>query len=80
MRIVKEILHPDYKITLYAWNNRYIIKVEQGYFEQTFKVDQFDVAGDADIEKLVSDTSFIAAILERFQSMAQSLHIALQKI
>jgi hypothetical protein len=78
MRVVKEIPHPDYKITLFAWNNRYIIKIEQGYLEQTFKIDQFEVAGDPDVEKLV-DATFIEEALERFQQMANSLRQALNR-
>jgi hypothetical protein len=78
MRVVKEIPHPDYKITLFAWNNRYIIKIEQGYLEQTFKIDQFEVAGDPDVEKLV-DATFIKETLERFQQMTNSLRQALDR-
>jgi NADP-dependent 3-hydroxy acid dehydrogenase YdfG len=79
MRILKEIPHQDYKITLYAWNNRYIIKIEQDFLEQTFKVNQFDVAGDEEIEKLI-DTAFIAEAIDRFRSMSQSLHEGLQRL
>lgn len=79
MRIVKEIPHPDFKITLYAWNNRYIIKIEQGLLEQTFKVNEFDVSGDADVEKLL-DEPFISQTIERFHSMSQSLREAMQRL
>ncbi len=79
MRIVKEIPHQDYKITLYAWNNRYIVKIEQDFLEQTFKMNQFDVAGDEEIEKLL-DNTFIAEAVGRFRSMSQSLHEALQRL
>jgi hypothetical protein len=79
MRILKEIPHHDYKITLYSWNNRYIIKLEQGFLEQTFKVNQFDVAGDEEIERLLDET-FINEAIDRFRSMSQSLHEGLQRI
>jgi len=79
MRIIKEIPHPDYKVTLYAWNNRYIIKIEQGLLEQTFKVNEFDITGDEDIENLLDET-FISQTIERFHSMSQSLHEALVRL
>jgi hypothetical protein len=75
MRVVKEIPHSDYKITIFAWNNRYIIKIEQGYLEQTFKIDQFEVAGDHVVENLL-DQVFLKEALERFQQMAMSLRQA----
>jgi hypothetical protein len=79
MRILKEITRPDCKITLYAWNNRYLIKVEQGLLEQTFKVNEYDVSEEADIEKML-DAAFLTQTLQRFEAMAHSLHSALQRI
>jgi hypothetical protein len=79
MRVVKEIPHPACKITLFAWNNRYIIKIELGYFEQTFKIDQFDVSGDDEVVKMV-DKDFLQQAIERFEKMAISLTQARQRI
>lgn len=71
MRIVGEIHHPQCKITLYAWNNRYLVKLEQGYFEQTFKIDQYDLTSEADLNAIVNE-DFIQLALKRFEEMAQS--------
>ena len=79
MRVVGEIPHPDCKITLFAWNNRYLVKLEQGYLEQTFKIDQFDVTSDADLLTIV-DSEFIDKALQRFAEMAQSWTTAIQKV
>ena len=79
MRIVGEIPHDVCKITLFAWNNRYLIKVEQGLLEQTYKVNQFDIATEADLYKLVDD-SFINDALNRFSEMDKSLQQALEKV
>lgn len=76
MRVIKEIVRSDCKITLFAWNNRYLIKVESGFLEQTFKVNEYDVSSEAEIERLVDDT-FLAETLQRFGSMSKSLHEAL---
>ncbi len=79
MRVVGEIPHPDCKITLFAWNNRYLVKLEQGYLEQTFKIDQYDVTSDADLLTIV-DSEFIDKALYRFAEMAQSWTTAIQKV
>jgi hypothetical protein len=79
MRIVGEVPHDVCKITLFAWNNRYLIKLEMGLLEQTYKVNQFDVASEADLYKLV-DASFISEAINRFQDMDNSLQLALERL
>ncbi len=75
MRVVGEIPHPEIKITLFHWNNRYLIKLEAGPFEQTFKVQQFDVSSEEDLKQIVNET-FLNQAIERFNDMAKSLHQA----
>lgn len=72
MRVVGEIPHGHLKITIFNWNNRYLIKLEDGAYEQTFKVSEFDIASDDDLRKLVDD-EFIKEAEARFHDMAQSL-------
>ena len=79
MRIIGEIPHSQCKITLYQWNNRYIIKLERGYLEQTFKVDQFELSSEKELHKLV-DENFLQQAVTRFESMEQSLSGALQSL
>lgn len=68
MRIVSEIPHPECKITLFNWNNRYLLKLEKGYLEQTYKIDQFEVPSDGDILKLL-DSEFMTRVLMCFDEM-----------
>jgi predicted HD phosphohydrolase len=77
MRIIGEIPHPQCKITLYHWNNRYVIKVEKGYFEQTFKVDQFELTSENDLHQLINNP-FMEEVVARFDAMEQSLALALK--
>lgn len=79
MRIIKELNHPACKITVYAWNNRYIIKLEDGLLEQTFKVNEFDVTHESEVETLLDDT-FLREALDRFGQMSRSLAEALQRV
>jgi hypothetical protein len=77
MRVVGEIPHPDVKITIFHWNNRYLIKLEAGPFEQTFKLEEYDLSSEGELKEIVNET-FIQQSIERFNSMAQSLRQATQ--
>ena len=79
MRIIGEIPHSLCKITLYHWNNRYIIKIEKGILEQTFKVDQFELSSEKELHTLV-DEIFLQQALTRFEDMEKSISGALQKL
>lgn len=79
MRVLKEIVTPDYRATIFNWNNKYLIKLETAMLEQTFKVSQFDVTGDADVEKLLNP-DFIEKALQRFSDMGRDLDQALGSI
>jgi hypothetical protein len=79
MRVVIEIPHPDFKVTVYDWNGKYLVKLETSMYEQTYKIRESDVTGDEDIKQLVSDEEFIRSVKERFGEMSKSLGEALQK-
>ena len=79
MRIIKEIPLPDYKVTIYHWNNRYLIKLEQGFLEQTFKIDQFEISSEEDILKIITDEIFLEQAMKRFAEMAGSLNEAVHR-
>jgi len=72
MRVVGEIPHPKLKITIFNWNNRYLIKLEAGFFEQTFKISELDITSEEDLKKMV-DTEFLQEAEARFDEMAQSM-------
>ena len=78
MRVVGEIPHPQCKITIFAWNNRYLIKLEQGLLEQTFKVNEYDVTSEAELYRIV-DEAFVEEAMERFAGMGESLRQAMQR-
>lgn len=78
MRVVGEISHPECKITLLSWNNRYLIKIEQGLFEQTFKINVADLTSESELIETV-DESFIRECLDRFPKMHESLVSAISR-
>lgn len=79
MRVVSEVPHPAVKITVFSWNGKYLIKLERGPFEQTYKVSEMDILDEADLIKII-DEDFISAALERFSAMGKSLQAALGRL
>ncbi len=72
MRVISEVSHPQCRITIFAWNNKYLIKFERGLIEQTYKVPQEEVRGDEDVKKLVADQLLDKALL-RMEDMEADL-------
>ena len=75
MRVIGEIEHSEIKITLFQWNNKYLVKFERGLLEQTYKFSEFDVSGVEEIRQMM-DESFINKVILRFSEMAKD-HAAL---
>ncbi|NEN23627.1 hypothetical protein G3O08_08945 [Cryomorpha ignava] len=70
MRIVKDIPHPRFKITVFSWNNKYIIKIEDAHLEQIYKIDEAQVSSLAEFENILS-TPFLLKVLKRFSDMSE---------
>ncbi|MGA0558714.1 hypothetical protein ACO2Q8_18800 [Larkinella sp. VNQ87] len=68
MRYLKEIPHPAFRVGLYAWNNKYLIKIEAGMYEQTYKISEMDVSSPEEVIRLV-DEPFLQRVNERFAQM-----------
>ena len=75
MRQLAVVPHPEVKITLFSWNGKYLIKLEKGMFEQTYKVSELDLTGEDDIHALL-DADFIQAAVARFAGMRADLRAA----
>ena len=78
MRVVKEINDKACKITVFSWNGKYLIKLEQGPFEQTYKVSEMDVL-EQEIDEILSP-EFINECMKRFEAMGSTLSRALSKL
>jgi hypothetical protein len=68
MRFVKNIENDFCKAELYQFNNKYIIKFEAGMLEQIYKVSEFDVSGEEDIDEMLGD-NFLKKVVDRFKDM-----------
>lgn len=74
MRIVKEIDHPRFKITVFSWNGKYILKIEDGHLEQVYKISEGEMGLD-EMGSLLS-TDFLLTVLERFGKMSEDFYDA----
>jgi hypothetical protein len=72
MRIVKELNYKDCKITVYQWNGKFIIKLEQDNLEQTYKIREYDIAGEQSLNNLL-DEEFMSHANRLFEEMKISL-------
>lgn len=70
MRLVKEIPHPRYKIQIHQYNGKYIVKIELGQFEQSYKISETDVSGSQEVENMITNDLLHNAIT-RFVEMRQ---------
>ncbi len=75
MRVVREITGKPCKITVFSWNEKYLIKLEYGPFEQTYKVSMMDYL-EEEIDEMLSD-DFIKSAMKCFESMGESLRNAI---
>lgn len=68
MRVVADIPHARYKIQIFSYNAKYLVKIELGQFEQVFKINEADVLGLEDVKRMVTD-ELLKNSLNRFLSM-----------
>lgn len=74
MRIVAEIPHPEFKITVLHHQNRYTIQVENGSLSQHYRYrQQPGLEQTSEIEKLVN-TDFITGVTAVFKAMENIHH------
>lgn len=78
MRVVAEIPHDRYKITIHSYNGKYMVKIELGQFEQTFKINETDVFGLEEIKNMITH-ELLTNSLHRFLSMREDWEKAFEQ-
>lgn len=76
MRVVKEMVREEIRVSIFSWNNKYIIKYELGPMEQTFKLSEMDVLEEADLE-VFFEGDFFQEVKGRFDEMGKSFRAQL---
>ncbi len=69
MRIIAELPHPDFKISILSMNQKFIIKIEKGVFEQTYKVPEIDLTDGVNSVFEILDEEFLKKVTSRFAEM-----------
>ncbi|MGV3763008.1 hypothetical protein [Parapedobacter sp.] len=72
MRTIAELPHPDFKITIFAMNQKFIVKFEQGTLEQVYKLAEADVTGGVDGLFQLIDAEFTKTVSKGFDEMRKS--------
>ena len=80
MRIVKELNVETFKVTVYFWNNKYILKYENGWHEITYKISQLDINSESDIDVFISDPEIIQKVKESFDKVNETMAAFYNKI
>lgn len=69
MRIIAEIPHPEFKVSILNMNRKFIIKIEQGALEQTYKVAEMDLMDGINSVFELLDETFYITVAARFTEM-----------
>ena len=69
MRIIAELPHPEFKISILNMNNKFIVKAEQGNLEQSFKIPEMDLTDGVNSVFELLDEGFLKTVAARFIEM-----------
>jgi hypothetical protein len=73
MKLLRQIPHANFNITLFWWNQKYILKFEQDNLEQTFKISELDIVQESEIDQIIDNQVFITNVKKRFLEMHNDL-------
>lgn len=75
MRIVAEIPHPVYKLTIFKSGHKHILKVDAGDLDQSFKFLDGEIDGVEGIRAILTDPFFekVSAIFADMKAIKQSV-------
>jgi hypothetical protein len=73
MKVIRQIAHEACQITLFWWNQKYLLKYEKNNLEQTYKLSELDFL-EEDAIRIATNETFVAKVLERFKAMQQDLN------
>jgi hypothetical protein len=71
MRIIESIPHPQLRISIFSMNDKYLVKIEAGPYEQVYKVDQLEIEGLDELKARIND-NFLDEVATLFRSMHEA--------
>jgi hypothetical protein len=69
MRIIAELPHPEFKISIFYMNQKFIAKIEQGTLEQSYKISEMDLTDGVNSVFEILDEEFLKTVAARFAEM-----------
>lgn len=79
MRIIAELPHPDFKVSILNMNSKFIIKIEKGTFEQSYKIAEIDLLDGVNSIFEFMDEAFLNAVSQRFVEMRKDFSEAFSR-
>ncbi len=79
MRVVKELVREEVRVSIFSWNNKYILKFELGPMEQTFKLNEMDVLEEEELDAFL-EGDFFEKVKIRFEEMGKSFRSQLENL
>lgn len=79
MRVVKELIREEVRISIFSWNNKYLLKFELGPMEQTFKLSEMDVLEESDLDSFL-EGEFFDKVKRRFDEMGNTFRSQLENL
>ncbi|MCH6199169.1 hypothetical protein MMU07_06255 [Aquiflexum sp. LQ15W] len=79
MRVVREFSKEGIRISVFSWNNKYLLKYELGPMEQTFKIPETDILEESDLN-LFCEGAFFDQVVLRFKEMGESFQKQLENL
>ena len=71
MRVIAELPHPEFKITIFSMNQKFIVKMEKGILEQSYKIPDMDLTDGINSVFEILDEAFLATVAARFIDMGK---------
>ena len=71
MRVIAELPHPEFKITIFYMNQKFIVKAERGILEQSYKISEMDLTDGVNSVFELLDEEFLKTIANRFIDMGK---------
>jgi hypothetical protein len=76
MRVIAELPHPDFKITIFNMNQKFIVKMERGILEQSYKIPDMDLTEGVNSVFELLDEEFLKTVAVRFVEMGKDFKAA----
>lgn len=79
MRIVATIPHPRIKISVFQMNRKYLLKMEAGPYEQTYKIYEEEINSMEQLQQLCNE-DFMQTVIARFEQMHTDFENSLKRL